>query len=151
MGNPSSMAGTTLGFCTIFFLRYMLGNFFMIFFRLLLFFFSKFNFFKKIFHEHSVSNRLDQDQTQHYVGPALDPNCLQKYKHTTAAFYQGVYYFMKTKLILRERKIFGTSLITCDPLIYIVNYPILLLLWCIKQKDCCIQRQKKTVSDQTAL
>ena len=68
----------------------------MIFFRLLAFF-SKFNFFKKLFHEHSVSNRLDQDQTQHYVGPALDSNCLQKYKHTTAAFYQGVYYFIKTE------------------------------------------------------
>ena len=58
----------------------------------------------------------------HYVGPALDSNCLQKYKHTTAAFDQGVYYFIKT------RKIFGTLLITCDPLIYRVNYPILLLL-----------------------
>ena len=29
MGDPSSMAGTTLGFFTIFFLRYMLGNFFL--------------------------------------------------------------------------------------------------------------------------
>ena len=42
-------------------------------------FFSKINFFKKIFQEHiqSESNSLDPDQDQQNVGPGLDPNCLQ--------------------------------------------------------------------------
>ena len=42
-------------------------------------FFSKFNFFEKFLQEHSVSNSLDPDKAQHYVGPDLDPKCLQTY------------------------------------------------------------------------
>ena len=68
----------------------MLGNFFYDFFSTsTVFFLPNFTFSKNSFMI-TVSNRLDQDQTHHYVGPTLDSNCLQKYKHTTAAFYQGV-------------------------------------------------------------
>ena len=38
------------------------------------------NFFKKIFQENyqcRVSNGLDQGQDRRFVGPDLDPNCLQ--------------------------------------------------------------------------
>ena len=38
--------------------------------------FFKINFFKKFFLE--VSNNLDPDQEKHFVGPDLDPNCLQR-------------------------------------------------------------------------
>ena len=43
------------------------------------FFSSKFKFSKKkkINHIIRVSNSLDQDQVQRYVGPALGTNCLQ--------------------------------------------------------------------------
>ena len=41
--------------------------------------FFKINFFEK-FSEDTirVSNSLDPDQAQHFVGPDLGPNCLQK-------------------------------------------------------------------------
>ena len=50
----------------------------MLFCHLLIFF--KINFFKKFFQEYhqSVSNSLDPDQGQHFVGPDLGPNCLQR-------------------------------------------------------------------------
>ena len=44
------------------------------FFHLLIFFF-KINFFENFFHN-TVSNSLDPDQTLHFVGPDLGPNCL---------------------------------------------------------------------------
>ena len=46
--------------------------------RVLIFF--KINFFEKFFQEYliRVSNSLDPDQAQHFVGPDLGPNCLQK-------------------------------------------------------------------------
>ena len=63
-----------------------------------------------------MSNSLD-----HYVGPALDPNCLKKnYKHTTAAFYQGLYYLLRQNRSSEKEKYL--ELITCDPLIYIYIY-----------------------------
>ena len=30
-----------------------------------------------------MSNRLDPDQAQHFVGPGLGPNCLKDYQQTT--------------------------------------------------------------------
>ena len=39
--------------------------------------FFKINFFKKLII--SLSNGLDLDQDQHFVGPDLGPNCLQWY------------------------------------------------------------------------
>ena len=39
----------------------------------------KINLFKKFYQEyHQSSGSLDLDQVQHFVGPDLDPNCLQK-------------------------------------------------------------------------
>ena len=58
------------------------GLFFMLFCHLLI-------FFKSTFSKNSirivirVSNSLDPDQTQHFVGPDLVPNCLQKLSETT--------------------------------------------------------------------
>ena len=48
----------------------------MLFYRLMIFF--KINFFE-IFFQNTirVSNSLDPDQTQHFVGPDLGLNCLQ--------------------------------------------------------------------------
>ena len=45
----------------------------------MLIFFSKLKFIKKFFQEYpqSVSNSLEPDQAQHFVGPDLGPNCLQ--------------------------------------------------------------------------
>ena len=44
--------------------------------------FFKIRFFEKFFQEyhHSIrlSNSLDPDQARHFVGPDLDPNCLQR-------------------------------------------------------------------------
>ena len=45
--------------------------------RLLIFF--KINFFEKKFQEcHPIENRLDPDQTRHFVRPDLGPICLQR-------------------------------------------------------------------------
>ena len=42
-------------------------------------FFSKSTFYKNSFmNTIRMSNRLDPDQTRHFVGPDLDPNCLQR-------------------------------------------------------------------------
>ena len=52
----------------------MLGNFACTFAA-----FFKINFFEKLFQEiPSLSNSPDLDQTQCFVRPDLDPNCLQK-------------------------------------------------------------------------
>ena len=60
--------------------------FVMIFCRLPIFFF-KIIFFIKIFREYHhmirVSNKLDPDQAQCFVGTDLGPNCLQGYQQTT--------------------------------------------------------------------
>ena len=68
----------------------MLGNFtcflssvFSFFFfggGVLLLLFFKLTFFQKHFFRNTirVSNNLDPDQTQHFVGPDLSPNCLQR-------------------------------------------------------------------------
>ena len=54
----------------------MLGNF-NVRCRLLIFF--KVNFFEKFFREYQQDvNSLDPDQAQHFVGPDLGPNCLQR-------------------------------------------------------------------------
>ena len=50
----------------------LLGNFCMLFCRLLIF--SKNPFRNTI----RVSNRLDPDQARHFVEPDLGPNCLQR-------------------------------------------------------------------------
>ena len=57
----------------------LLGNFFMLFGRLLIFF-IKINLSKKNSFRHTfrVSNSLDPDLAQHFVGPDLGPNCLQR-------------------------------------------------------------------------
>ena len=48
-------------------------------FCLLLFLLFKINSLKNSFRNTiSVSNSLDQDQTGHFVGPDLGPNCLQR-------------------------------------------------------------------------
>ena len=54
------------------------GNIHMLFCRLLIFF--KYNYFekKKVRNTIRVSNSLDPDQARCYVGPDLNPNCLQK-------------------------------------------------------------------------
>ena len=44
----------------------------------LLIFFSKLNLKKSFRDTIRVSNGLDPDQDRHYVGPDLDPNCLQR-------------------------------------------------------------------------
>ena len=55
----------------------MLGNFCVLFCRLLIF--SKSTFSKNSFgNTIRVSNGLDPDQGRHSVGPDLGPNCLQK-------------------------------------------------------------------------
>ena len=60
------------------------GLFFMLFCRLLIFFF-KINFLKKIFQEYfdRTSNSLDPDQAQLFVGPDLGLNCCQGYQQST--------------------------------------------------------------------
>ena len=53
---------------------------------LLLYF--KINFFRKILSgipTIRVSKSWDPDQARHFVGPDLDPNCLQDYQQTTLA------------------------------------------------------------------
>ena len=58
----------------------------MLFCRLLIFF--KINFLKNSFRNAiRVSNTLDPDQAQRFVGPDLDPNCLQRF----SADYTGRY------------------------------------------------------------
>ena len=47
-------------------------KFFMLFYRLLIFFQNSFR------NTISVSNRLDPDQARSFVGPDLGPNCLQR-------------------------------------------------------------------------
>ena len=48
-------------------------------FLLSAYFFFKINFFEKKFRNTiRVSNSLEPDQARHFVGPDLDPNCLQK-------------------------------------------------------------------------
>ena len=49
----------------------------MLYYYRLLFFFKS-NFFEKFWNTISVSNDLDTDQARHFVGPALDQNCLQR-------------------------------------------------------------------------
>ena len=64
----------------------MLGNILHAFCRLLLYF--KINFFRKIISgipTIRVSNSSDPDQARRFVGPDLDPNCLQGYQQTTLA------------------------------------------------------------------
>ena len=53
----------------------MMGNFssFFVVYR----FFSKLNFFKKLFQEYYQGVSLDLDPARHSVGPDLGPNCLQ--------------------------------------------------------------------------
>ena len=66
----------------------MLGNFF-IFFLLSSADFSKFTFSKKIYIFRNfiiVSNSLDPDQDRHFVGPDLDPNCLQRLSADNKSF-----------------------------------------------------------------
>ena len=46
-------------------------------FHVLIFFSKLSSFFKKKNHIQSAK-RLDQDQDRHYVGPDLNPNCLQR-------------------------------------------------------------------------
>ena len=60
------------------------GKFFMLFCRLLFFFFKS-TFLKDSFRNViRVSNSLDPDQARHYVGPGLVPDCLQRlYQQTT--------------------------------------------------------------------
>ena len=56
----------------------MLGNSACFFVICVVFFFLKFTFQKKSFRNIiRVSNSLDPDQAQHFVGPDLGPNCLQ--------------------------------------------------------------------------
>ena len=53
-----------------------MGNF-SFFFTVLIFF--KINFLEKFFQDYNQSvNNLDPDKTQHFVGPDLGPNCLQR-------------------------------------------------------------------------
>ena len=40
--------------------------------------FLKINFFQTFFQKHSVSNSFDADQAEHFVGPDLSPNCLER-------------------------------------------------------------------------
>ena len=55
----------------------MLGNFTCFF--VICHFFFKFKFSKKSYRNRiRVSNSLDPDQARHYVGPDLDPKCLQR-------------------------------------------------------------------------
>ena len=55
----------------------MLGYFFIIICCLLIY--LKLHFSKSFFkNSHRVSNSLDQDQAQPYVGPDLGPDCLQR-------------------------------------------------------------------------
>ena len=55
---------------------WLLGSFFMLFCRLLIFF--KIIFLKNSFRNIiRVLNSLDPDQARHFVGPDLDPDCLQ--------------------------------------------------------------------------
>ena len=66
-------------FCdhSVVFSRCMLGNLSWFFCRLL--FFSKSSFGKISFRNTTrISNSLDLDQARHFVGPDLDPNCLQR-------------------------------------------------------------------------
>ena len=52
-------------------------KFFMLFCRLLIFF--KINFFEKFFQEYHQSVKHSGSKSgRHYVGPDLDPNCLQR-------------------------------------------------------------------------
>ena len=88
---------------------YMLGIFFFHeFFSSI--FFKIFIFFQKNFSGTLIVTQFGSRSCQHYVGPYLGPNCLQKYKQTTAAFHQGLYYLF---MILRERK--KMEVLTCDP------------------------------------
>ena len=53
------------------------AKFYMVFGRLLIFFFIKlFFFFNSFSNTIRVSDNLDPDQAQHFVGPDLGPNCL---------------------------------------------------------------------------
>ena len=52
------------------------GKFYNLFCRQLIFF--KINFFEKFFEEYQLSNSLDPDQTQRFVGSGLGQNCLQR-------------------------------------------------------------------------
>ena len=59
----------------------MLGNFaFFFFFFVVYGFFLELIFFKKKSFRNTirVSNNLDPDQAGHFVGPDLDPKCLQR-------------------------------------------------------------------------
>ena len=58
----------------------MLNNFSSFFFcRLQIFFKIIFFFFKKFFQEcHQSVKQFDPDQAQHFIGPDLGPNCLQR-------------------------------------------------------------------------
>ena len=45
--------------------------------------------FEKFFQEYRVSNSLDPDQAQHFVGPDLSTNCLQKLSADDTRRYEG--------------------------------------------------------------
>ena len=49
------------------------------------FFFRKKNSKKSFRNTIKVSNGLDPDQDQRFVGPDLHPNCLQSYQHSPPA------------------------------------------------------------------
>ena len=71
MSNHSLSFGGELTLC-------MLGNFYMLFCCLWIFFFKS-TFSKTSFRNTiRLSNSLDPDQARHYVGPDLGPNCLQR-------------------------------------------------------------------------
>ena len=53
----------------------MLGNFTYAFCQR---FFSRLTFKKSFRNTFGVTNNLDPDQARHFVGPDLDPNCLQR-------------------------------------------------------------------------
>ena len=62
------------------------GKLFMLFYRLIVFFFFQNQIFRKKSYFRNttrVSNSLDQDQARQNVGPGLGQNCLQDYQQTT--------------------------------------------------------------------
>ena len=65
---------------------YLLGLFMILSYAV---FFQNELFFRNSFRNTiKVSNSLDPDQARHFVGPDLDPNCLQKYQLTTHIIFK---------------------------------------------------------------
>ena len=68
----------------------------MLFCRLLIF--SKSTFSKNSFRNTiRVSNSLDPDQARHYVGPDLDPNCLQRLSADDTSTLRDIFGILKIK------------------------------------------------------